>query len=128
MLNPGHRLQRGGTRPRRASPRPPLVLDWRRFCSDTIVQYVRMQANLLRELTPNCPVTTNLKPLLFRFDHFDLAEVLDFVATESAAVNTDNITVNPGVTVTATSGRPRWGFMPRAPQARPLRPTTGQSR
>jgi beta-galactosidase len=65
---------------------PALVLDWRRFCSDTIVQYVKMQADLLHELTPNCPVTTNLKPLVHRFDHFDLAEVLDFVAAESSAV------------------------------------------
>ncbi len=64
---------------------PALVLDWRRFCSDTIVQYVKMQADLLHELTPKCPVTTNLKPLVHKFDHFDLAEVLDFVAAESAS-------------------------------------------
>ncbi|HTL54160.1 MAG TPA: beta-galactosidase [Candidatus Limnocylindrales bacterium] len=64
---------------------PALVLDWCRFCSDTIVQFVRMQADLLRELTPNCPVTTNLRPLLHRFDHFDLAEVIDFVSIESTA-------------------------------------------
>lgn len=64
---------------------PALVLDWRRFCSDTIVQYVKMQADLLHELTPECPVTTNLKPLRHRFDHFDLAEVLDFVGAESSA-------------------------------------------
>lgn len=65
---------------------PALVLDWRRFCSDTIVQYVKMQADLLRELTPDRPVTTNLKPLKHRFDHFDLAEVIDFVGAESSAV------------------------------------------
>ncbi|MCS7089364.1 MAG: beta-galactosidase [Verrucomicrobiota bacterium] len=65
---------------------PGLVLDWRRFCSDTIVQYVRMQAQILREITPQAPVTTNLKPAVFRFDHFDLAEVLDFVGIQSAAV------------------------------------------
>jgi beta-galactosidase len=64
---------------------PALVLDWCRFCSDTIVQFVRMQADLLRELTPKCPVTTNLRPLLHRFDHFDLAEVIDFVSIESTA-------------------------------------------
>lgn len=64
---------------------PALVLDWRRFCSDTIVQFVRMQADLLHELTPRCPVTTNLRPLLHRFDHFDLAEALDFVSIESTA-------------------------------------------
>ena len=64
---------------------PALVLDWCRFCSDTIVQFVRMQADLLHELTPKCPVTTNLRPLLHRFDHFDLAEAIDFVSIESTA-------------------------------------------
>lgn len=64
---------------------PALVLDWCRFCSDTIVQFTKMQADLLHELTPNCPVTTNLRPLRHRFDHFDLAEVIDFVSIESTA-------------------------------------------
>jgi beta-galactosidase len=64
---------------------PALVLDWNRFCSDTIVQYVRMQADLLHELTPNAPVTTNLRPFKHKFDHFDLAEVIDFVSIESTA-------------------------------------------
>ena len=64
---------------------PALVLDWYRFCSDTIVAFVRMQADILRKLTPQCPVTTNLRPLTYRFDHFDLAEALDFVSIENTA-------------------------------------------
>jgi beta-galactosidase len=44
-----------------------------------------MQADLLHEITPKRPVTTNLRPLLHRFDHFDLAEVIDFVSIESTA-------------------------------------------
>jgi beta-galactosidase len=64
---------------------PALVLDWCRFCSDTIVQFVKMQADILRAITPNCPVTTNLRPLRHRFDHFDLAEAIDFVSIESTA-------------------------------------------
>ena len=64
---------------------PALVLNWNRFCSDTIVQFVKMQADILRALTPTCPVTTNLRPLIHRFDHFDLAEALDFVSMESTA-------------------------------------------
>lgn len=64
---------------------PALVLNWCRFCSDTIVQFVKMQADILHELTPECPVTTNLRPLIHRFDHFDLAETLDFVSIESTA-------------------------------------------
>jgi beta-galactosidase len=64
---------------------PALLLDWNRFCSDTIVQFVGMQAEILRSLTPNRPITTNLRALRHRFDHFDLAEVLDFVSIESTA-------------------------------------------
>ncbi len=69
-----------------AAHNPALVLDWCRFCSQTIVAFVKMQADLLHELTPNCPVTTNLRPLLHRFDHFDLAEAIDFVSIESTSV------------------------------------------
>ncbi len=64
---------------------PALALDWRRFCSDTIVGFVKMQADILRQLTPNCPLTTNFRPLTHRFDHFDLAAILDFVSIESTA-------------------------------------------
>jgi len=64
---------------------PALVLDWCRFCSGMIVGFVKMQADLLHQLTPQCPVTTNLRPLVHRFDHFDLAEVIDFVSIESRA-------------------------------------------
>jgi beta-galactosidase len=65
---------------------PALLLDWARFSSDTIVAFVKMQAETLRELTPKIPVTTNLRGLLRRFDHFDLAKVVDFVSIESNAV------------------------------------------
>lgn len=64
---------------------PALMLDWRRFCSDTIVQFAKMQVETLRTYTPKIPVTTNLRPLLHKFDHFDLAEVIDFVSIESQA-------------------------------------------
>jgi beta-galactosidase len=68
-----------------AAHNPALVLDWCRFCSDTIVQFTKMQAEVLHELTPDRPVTTNLRPLIHRFDHFDLAEAIDFVSIESTA-------------------------------------------
>jgi beta-galactosidase len=64
---------------------PALMVDWMRFSSDTILAYVKMQVELLHELTPNCPVTSNLRALQRRFDHFDVAEALDFVAVDSNA-------------------------------------------
>ena len=64
---------------------PALIVDWQRFCSDTIVAYAKMQVSLLHELTPNIPVTHNLRALTRDFDHFDLADVLDFVSVDSNA-------------------------------------------
>jgi beta-galactosidase len=64
---------------------PALMLDWMRFSSDTIVAFVKMQADILHELTPNAPVTSNLRALYRRFDHFDVAEVLDFVSVDNNA-------------------------------------------
>jgi beta-galactosidase len=64
---------------------PALALDWMRFSSDTILAFIKMQVDLLHELTPNCPVTTNLRALRRGFDHFDVAQALDFVAVDSNA-------------------------------------------
>ena len=65
---------------------PALLLDWNRFSSDTMVQFVKMQADLLRELSPNHPVTVTMRAFLRKFDHFDMADVVDFVSVESNVV------------------------------------------
>ena len=64
---------------------PALMLDWMRFSSDSCVAFIRMQRDLLHELTTGKPVTTNLRSLSRHFDHFDMAEVLDFVSVDSNA-------------------------------------------
>jgi beta-galactosidase len=64
---------------------PALMLDWRRFCSDTIVAFVRMQADLLHELSPQAPVTTNMRAFGQQLDLFDIADTLDFVSLNSNA-------------------------------------------
>ncbi len=64
---------------------PALVIDWLRFSSDTCVAYIKMQADLIKGMTPNIPVTTNLRALSRNFDHFDMADVLDFVSLDSYA-------------------------------------------
>jgi len=73
--------------PRRAPTlhNPALKLDWMRFSSDTILAFVKMQADLLHELSPGRPVTSNLRALTRRFDHFDVASVLDFVSVDNNA-------------------------------------------
>jgi beta-galactosidase len=64
---------------------PALMTDWRRFSSDTCVAYVRMQADLLRGLTPTIPVTTSLRAWAAEFDYFDMADAVDFVSVDSDA-------------------------------------------
>jgi beta-galactosidase len=65
---------------------PALSLDWNRFSSDTMVQYIKMQVDLLRELCPKHPVTVTMRAFLRKFDHFDMADVVDFVSIESNVV------------------------------------------
>jgi beta-galactosidase len=65
---------------------PALLLDWMRFASDTCIAFVRMQADLLHELTPGVPVTTNLRALTRHYDHFDMAGALDFVSLDTFAM------------------------------------------
>ena len=62
---------------------PALVLDWGRFSSDTMVQYIRMQADILREHCPQHPVTVTMRAFHRKFDHYDMADVVDFVSIES---------------------------------------------
>ncbi|MGE3311739.1 MAG: beta-galactosidase [Limisphaerales bacterium] len=64
---------------------PALMMDWMRFSSDSCIAFVRMQGDLLRQLTPDKPVTNNLRSLTRHFDHFDMAETLDFVSLDSYA-------------------------------------------
>jgi beta-galactosidase len=65
---------------------PALLLDWNRFSSDTMVQFVKMQAELLSKLSPKHPVTVTMRAFLRKYDHYDMADAVDFVSIESNAV------------------------------------------
>jgi beta-galactosidase len=65
---------------------PALLLDWNRFSSDTMVQFVKMQADLLHERCPQLPVTVTMRAFLRQYDHFDMADAVDFVSIESNVV------------------------------------------
>jgi beta-galactosidase len=65
---------------------PALLLDWNRFSSDTMVQFVKMQADLLRRCSPKHPVTVTMRAFLRKYDHFDMADAVDFVSIESDVV------------------------------------------
>ncbi len=63
----------------RKGPNPSLHLDYKRFFSQSTVEYNKLQVDLLRELTENQWVCHNFMPHFPNFDHFDMAEDLDLV-------------------------------------------------
>ncbi|HUV07811.1 MAG TPA: beta-galactosidase, partial [Spirochaetia bacterium] len=59
---------------------PSLLLDWRRFASDLIVEFQNLQVEILRKECPNRFITHNFMGFFDKSDYFDLAEPLDFVS------------------------------------------------
>lgn len=66
-----------------AGPNPSMQLDYARFFSDAYIELFRKEAAILRERTPDIPVTTNFPHLLTRLDLFKLVEVADFAAMDA---------------------------------------------
>ncbi len=69
-------------RPTPAQDHPSLLLNYRRFCSDSIVEYNRLQAELLREYD-DWFVTHNFMHLFPWIDLYEMADDLDLVSWDS---------------------------------------------
>ncbi|WP_309571189.1 beta-galactosidase, partial [Deinococcus sp.] len=71
--------------PRRAPTyaNPTQQLDWRRFSSDTILELHHLEAGILREVTPQIPVTTNFLGFLPGLDYFTWAPHEDVVSLDA---------------------------------------------
>lgn len=66
-----------------AAHNPGLLLDFRRFCTDSWRAYQRLQVDLLRRLNPAWFITHNLMPGFTQLDYFDLAADLDVVSWDN---------------------------------------------
>lgn len=62
---------------------PTQLLDFRRFSSDALLDLYRMEKEILREYTPQLPVTTNLMGKFKPLDYWAWAKELDFVSWDS---------------------------------------------
>ncbi|MFO1338336.1 MAG: beta-galactosidase [Burkholderiaceae bacterium] len=62
---------------------PAHELDWRRFSSDAVARYNRLQADILRRHSPGRAVLHNFMGLFADFDHHDVARELDVAAWDS---------------------------------------------
>ena len=62
---------------------PSHRLDWRRFASDEVVSFNRLQTDIIRAHSPGRDVIHNFMGLFTEFDHFDVARDLDVAAWDS---------------------------------------------
>lgn len=62
---------------------PSHVLDFRRFSSDQVIDYNRMQAEIIRQHSPERFVSHNAMGLFHDFDHAALASDLDVITWDS---------------------------------------------
>lgn len=60
-----------------------LRLDWQRFASDALLGCFRAEAEILRSVTPDVPITTNLMGPFFPLDYREWAQELDIVSWDN---------------------------------------------
>lgn len=72
--------------PPRAAPtfsNPTQQLDFRRFSSDALLECFEMEQGILREVTPEIPITTNFMGFFKPLDYWRWAERMDVVSDDS---------------------------------------------
>jgi beta-galactosidase len=62
---------------------PSHRLDYRRFASDELKRYNRMQVEIIREHSPGRPIAHNFMQLFTEFDHYKVADDLDVASWDS---------------------------------------------
>ena len=112
--------------PRQAAthPNPTQQLDFKRFSSDALKDYLRAERDVLRGLTPEVPITTNfmvmgeMKPM----NYADWAAEVDFVANDHyvqlgmGARAQDELSFSANLTGHLAGGRP-WFLMEHSTSA-----------
>ncbi|MBM4047928.1 MAG: beta-galactosidase, partial [Planctomycetes bacterium] len=70
---------------------PSLCLDFHRFCSASVVDFVRMQSELIRSICPPHSITHHLTPRLEPVDGFELMRDLDFASQDNHPSEIGNV-------------------------------------
>lgn len=100
---------------------PAQRLDFERFSSDALLELFRAEVNVLREVTPDLPVTTNFMSLFRELDYWRFAEIEDVVTDDAypdPADPTSHISaaLNYGLMRALKNGQP-WLLLEQAPSA-----------
>ncbi len=62
---------------------PTQQLDWKRFSSDALLECFEMEARILREITPDVPITTNFMGLFKPLDYWKWAAQEDIISNDA---------------------------------------------
>ncbi len=103
-------------------PNPTQQLDFRRFSSDALKEHLRAERDLLAELTPGIPVTTNFMVMgeTRNMDYADWAGEVDFVSNDHYLLTgtqaRDELSFSANLTGNLAGGRP-WFLMEHSTSA-----------
>ncbi|MFD5624826.1 beta-galactosidase [Streptomyces sp. NPDC127072] len=103
-------------------PNPTQQLDFKRFSSDALKEYLRAERDLLRELTPAVPVTTNFMVMggTKGMNYADWAGEIDFVSNDHYVVPgpqaRDELSFSANLVSGISGGRP-WFLMEHSTSA-----------
>lgn len=62
---------------------PGLNLDWKRFTTWNMTDYMKTEIRTIKQITPDIPVTTNFMRLYKGLDYYEMAKELDLVSWDS---------------------------------------------
>ncbi|MEU6375047.1 beta-galactosidase [Streptomyces sp. NPDC046909] len=103
-------------------PNPTQQLDFKRFSSDVLKDYLRAERDLLKSITPDVPVTTNFMVMgeTKGMNYADWAEEIDFVSNDHyvhpGPQSRDELSFSANLTSGIASGRP-WFLMEHSTSA-----------
>ncbi|HEX2099095.1 MAG TPA: beta-galactosidase, partial [Candidatus Synoicihabitans sp.] len=112
---------------------PSQQLDFRRFTSDAFLACYRLEAAILREVTPGVPITTNFMAFHRPLDHHQWAPEVDFTSWDSYPDPLDEAegrhwaAIGHDLTRSLKPGRP-WVLMEQASSAVNWRPVNRPKR
>jgi beta-galactosidase len=103
-------------------PNPTQQLDFKRFSSDALKDHLRAEREILREITPDVPVTTNFMVMggTKGMDYADWAPEIDFVSNDHyvhpGPQDRDELSFSANLTSGIAGGRP-WFLMEHSTSA-----------
>jgi beta-galactosidase len=103
-------------------PNPTQQLDFKRFSSDALKEHLRAERGVLREITPEVPVTTNFMVMggTKGMNYADWAEEIDFVSNDHYVTpgpqDRDELSFSANLTSGVSGGRP-WFLMEHSTSA-----------